>query len=107
MKRFCMVFLILTCVFVSTAMAGHPVAKTVAEAKVSAVDTDVALTGRFVKKVNDNSYLFTDGTGELLVHMKDAGLVPPLKADQVAVTGMVVQDFMYTEVRADSAVAAN
>ena len=107
MKRFSMVFLLLTCVFVTTAMAGHPVAKTVAEAKVSAVDTDVALTGRFVKKINDGSFLFSDGTGELLVHVKGDELDQSLMTADVDLTGMVVQDFMYTEVRADSVSAHN
>jgi len=102
MKRFSMIFLLLTCVFVAPAMAGHPVAKTVAEAKVSAVDTDVALTGRFVKKINDGSFLFSDGTGELLVHVKGNEMDPAMTTADVDLTGMVVQDFMYTEVRADS-----
>jgi len=108
MKRFCMVFVFLLSIFVTTAVAGPTKVLTVAEAKASAVDTNVALTGQVVKVINDNSFLFSDGTGELLVHVSSN----KMRSDAIAkaeidVTGMIVQDFMYTEVQATSIAVHN
>jgi len=102
MRNICLALFILTCLFVTSAMAGHPVAKTVAEAKVSAVGTDVSLTGHFVKKINDDSYLFTDGSDEVLIHVNNDEMTNEVMSSDVTVSGQIVQDFMYTEVRADA-----
>ena len=114
MKRMSMVFVLLLFVFVTAAFAGHidtasagpVILKTVAEAKVSEVDSNVALTGRVVKVINEESFLFSDGTGELLVHVRD-GLASDLPTADVDVTGRIAQDFMYTEIAADSVTAHN
>ena len=116
MKRLSMVFVLLLFVFVTAAFAGQfstsasagpTILKTVAEAKVSEVDTNVALTGRVVKVINADSFLFSDGTGELLVHVKGGELDKNLLTAQVDVNGMITQSFMYTEVSADSVSAHN
>ncbi|NDV18600.1 NirD/YgiW/YdeI family stress tolerance protein [Pseudodesulfovibrio sp. JC047] len=108
MKRFSLIFLFLLCVFVTSAIAGPTKVLTVAEAKASAIDTNVVLTGEVVKVINDKSFLFSDGTGELLVHVNDGEMnkVAAMKAE-VDVTGLIVQDFMYTEVQATSVTARN
>ena len=118
MKRFTLALMLVVSVFVATAFAAnsfadsftaHSVkAHTVAEAKASAVDTDVELTGRIVKVINNDSVLFSDNSGELLVHMPNAEANKDaiLKAD-VNVNGKIVQNFMYTEVNADSVTMHN
>ncbi len=102
MKRFCMLSVLFLFVFVTTATAGPVEAVTVAEAKVSSVDTGVVLTGQVVKVINENSFLFSDGTGELLVHVNGDMLDKEvmMKAE-IDVAGRIVQDFMYTEVQAE------
>lgn len=82
--------------------AGAHMVTTVAEAKASGVDTEVELSGRIVKVIQDDKFLFSDGTGELLVlidgHMQDVNC----ENANVVVSGLIAQNFMYTEVKADS-----
>ncbi|OIQ50585.1 Bacterial OB fold (BOF) protein [Pseudodesulfovibrio hydrargyri] len=114
MKRFTLALMLVFTVFLTAAFAAAPTfagafrshdtkARTVAEAKASSVDTGVALHGRIVKVINDNSVLFSDNTGELLVHMQnaEANKAAITNAD-VDVNGKIVSDLMYTEVQADS-----
>ncbi|MEF2230580.1 MAG: NirD/YgiW/YdeI family stress tolerance protein [Pseudodesulfovibrio sp.] len=93
--------------FASLALAaGHPVATTVESAKVSGVDTDVRLDGHVVKQISDGKYLFADGTGELLVDILDpAQRNLAVEGAEIELTGNVVDNFMYTEVKADTVVA--
>jgi len=108
MKKFSMVFVLLMFVFVTSVAAGPTKVQTVAEAKVSSIDTNVSLTGKVVKVINGNSFLFSDGTGELLVHVTDGSLnKETLMKAEIDVTGMIVQDFMYTEVQATSITVLN
>lgn len=82
--------------------AGHPVATTAAVAKASGVDTDVCLDGQVVK-VNGDKFLFNDGTGELLVYIDDPEMQRiAASGHAVKIKGNIVQNFMYTEVKADS-----
>jgi uncharacterized protein (TIGR00156 family) len=97
-----------TTAFAATTFAGafksHDTkAHTVAEANASGVDTGVALHGHIVKVINDDSVLFSDNTGELLVHMQnaEANKAAITNAD-VDVNGKISSDLMYTEVQADS-----
>jgi uncharacterized protein YdeI (BOF family) len=113
MKRFTFALMLVLTVCVTTAFAAvtfagalksHDTrAHTVAEAKASSVDTGVALHGRIVKVINDDSVLFADNTGELLVHMQnaEANKAAITNAD-VDVNGKIVNDLMYTEVQADT-----
>jgi len=113
MKRFTLTLMFVLAICVTTAFAATTFADafqshdtrahTVAEAKASSVDTGVALHGHIVKVINDDSVLFADNTGELLVHMPNA------KANKAAITnsdvdvnGKIVGDLMYTEVQAES-----
>jgi len=83
--------------------AGHPVSTTVSDAKASDVDTDVQLQGRVTKHINDNEYLFDDGTGELLVYITDpAQQTLAANGQNVEIKGNIVRNFMYTEVQAES-----
>ena len=118
MKRFTLTLMLVLTVFVATAFAAtsfadsfvhHSVkAHTVAEAKACSVDTGVELTGRIVKVINNDSVLFSDNTGELLVHMPNAEAAKnALMQADVNVNGKIVQDFMYTEVKADSVTMHN
>ena len=87
----------------TTAFAGPIVVKTVDEAKVCGVDTNVTLHGKLVKKINDHKFVFSDGTGELLVEVEGNELSNKnLVNAEVDVTGMISQNFMYTEIEADS-----
>ncbi|XXJ18546.1 NirD/YgiW/YdeI family stress tolerance protein [Desulfovibrio caledoniensis] len=117
MKRFTFALMFVFTVFLTAAFAAAPTfagafqshdtkAHTVAEAKASSVDTGVALHGRIVKVINDNSVLFSDNTGELLVHMADANKTAVTNAD-VDVNGKIVSDLLYTEVQADSVTMHN
>lgn len=111
MKRFTLTLMFVLAICVTTAFAATTFADafqshdtrahTVAEAKASSVDTGVALHGHIVKVINDDSVLFADNTGELLVHMADANKAAITNAD-VDVNGKIVGDLMYTEVQADS-----
>jgi uncharacterized protein (TIGR00156 family) len=114
MKRFTLALMLVFTVCVTTGFAAATTfagafkshdtkAHTVAEANASSVDTGVALHGRIVKVINDDSVLFSDNTGELLVHM------PKAEADKAVITnaavdvnGRIVNDLMYTEVQAES-----
>jgi uncharacterized protein (TIGR00156 family) len=118
MKRFTLALMLVFTVCVTTAFAAYSFAgafqahdvkaHTVAEAKASSVDTGVALHGRIVKVINDNSVLFSDDTGELLVHMQNAesNKATITNAD-VDIDGKIVGDLMYTEVKADSVTMHN
>ncbi|MGE4424639.1 MAG: NirD/YgiW/YdeI family stress tolerance protein [Pseudodesulfovibrio sp.] len=114
MKRFTLALMLVFTVFVTTALAATTFAgsafqahdtraHTVAEANASSVDTGVALHGHIVKVINDNSVLFSDNTGELVVHMQnaEANKAAITNAD-VDVNGRISSDLMYTEVQADS-----
>ncbi|WP_319581634.1 NirD/YgiW/YdeI family stress tolerance protein [uncultured Pseudodesulfovibrio sp.] len=111
MKRFTLALMLVFTVCVTTAFAATTFAgafkahdtkaHTVAEANASSVDTGVALHGRIVKVINDDSVLFADNTGELLLHMHNANKAAITNAD-VDVNGKIVGDLMYTEVQADS-----
>ncbi|CCH47832.1 NirD/YgiW/YdeI family stress tolerance protein [Pseudodesulfovibrio piezophilus] len=81
--------------------AGPYKATSVAEAKVSGIDTSVVLNGHFVRQIKDNEFLFADNTGELLLYVNDAGIQQAVnEKNEVQVEGMIVQNFMYTEVQA-------
>lgn len=119
MKRFTLALMFVFTVSVATAFAAATTfagafqshdtkAHTVAEANASSVDTGVALHGHIVKVINDDSVLFADNTGELLVHMANAesNKAAITNAD-VDVNGKIVSDLIYTEVQADSVTAHN
>lgn len=77
-------------------------------AKATEANTDVALTGHMVKAVSDNRFVFSDGTGELFVTVDgDKVNTAALANHEIDVNGMIVGDFMYTEVQADSIVVHN
>ncbi len=107
MKRMGMV-LILMLVMAGTAMSavkaesfGPYKATSVAEAKTCGVDTGVVLSGHLVRKVKDNVYLFSDGTGELLLQTEDGALDNvDMQHATVNVNGRIASSFMYTEVEA-------
>lgn len=83
--------------------AGHPVSTSVSDAKASGIDTDVRLDGQVIKHINNDEYLFDDGTGELLVYITDPAQQQLVAHDSnVEIKGNIVRNFMYTEVRADS-----
>ncbi|AMK12790.1 MAG: NirD/YgiW/YdeI family stress tolerance protein [Pseudodesulfovibrio sp.] len=117
MKRFSLALMLVATVFVATAFAANSFAdsftahsvkvQTVADAKVSAVDTGVVLSGKVVKVINDHEFLFSDSTGELLVLTNGQKLDEALLSGPVDITGQIVQDFMYTQVKADSITAHN
>ncbi|WP_316897839.1 NirD/YgiW/YdeI family stress tolerance protein [Pseudodesulfovibrio indicus] len=115
MKRFSLALMLVVSLFVATAFAAsaesftaHSVkVQTVADAKVSAVDTGVVLSGKVVKIINDHEFLFSDSTGELLVLTNGQKLDQALLTGPVDITGQIVQDFMYTQVKADSITAHN
>jgi len=108
MKKISLVFILLVCFFVTSAAAGSAKVQTVAEAKASGIDTGVSLTGQVLKVINDKSFLFSDGTGELLVHTDNGDLLKDsLVQARIDVTGMIVQDFMYTEIQAASITVHN
>lgn len=109
MKRLGIVFLLLLFVLVVNAYAGtsmvaEPVGvTTVADANVSGVDTDVSLTGHIVKVINEDRFVFTDGTGELLVYLGGLNVDEnALMNKEININGMISQNFMYTEVKAAS-----
>jgi len=88
--------------------AGHPVITTVDEAKASGVDTDVSLTGHIVNKVQGDEYIFSDGTGELLLYIDDASAQQALNnSSNLQVKGRIVRNFMYTEVKAKDVTVRN
>lgn len=117
MKRFSLALMLVITVCVATAFAATSFAdsftahsvkvQTVADAKVSAVDTGVVLSGKVLKVINDHEFLFSDGTGELLVMTNGQKLDQSLLAGPVDVTGQIIQDFMYTQVKAESITAHN
>ncbi|WFS63128.1 NirD/YgiW/YdeI family stress tolerance protein [Pseudodesulfovibrio thermohalotolerans] len=118
MKRFSLALMLVFTICVATAFAAKSFAgateshdmraHTVAEAKASSVDTGVVLHGRIVKVINDNSVLFSDNTGELLVHMQNAEAKKDVITNaDVDVNGKIVGDLMYTEVKADSVTMSN
>lgn len=80
-------------------------ATTVADADASGVDTNVALSGRVVRVMSDNKFLFTDGTGELVVLTDTKPLMNgEMKDAQVQVIGTIAETFMVTEVKAKAVV---
>nr|WP_287410275.1 NirD/YgiW/YdeI family stress tolerance protein [Pseudodesulfovibrio sp.] len=101
-----LVFLMVIGLYFSTTSdlqaAGPHIVTTVAEAKASGVDAEVELSGRIVKMIQDDKFLFSDGTGELLVLID--GKMQDLNYEnaKVVVSGLIAQNFMYTEVKADS-----
>lgn len=114
MRRMGMVFALVLMVLVGNAFAdslqgtGPLTVTTVAEAKATEANTDVALTGHMVKAVSDNRFVFSDGTGELFVTVDgDKVNTAALANHEIDVNGMIVGDFMYTEVQADSIVVHN
>lgn len=87
------------------AATGPYVATTVADADVSGVDTSVDLTGRVVRVMSDNKFLFTDGTGELVVYTDTRQLTNgQMKNAQVEVIGTIADSFMVTGVQAKAVV---
>jgi len=85
------------------AAAGPFVARSVAQAKAAGVDTRVALTGRVVKVIKADEFLMADETGELLVFTPKGALEDPGAAGStVEVIGRIDQNFMYTEIQAES-----
>jgi len=85
MKRFTLTLMFVLAICVTTAFAA----------------TTFADAFHIVKVINDDSVLFADNTGELLVHMADANKAAITNAD-VDVNGKIVGDLMYTEVQAES-----
>ena len=59
----------------SSSMANIPVA-TVVSVQTMPEDTKVSLKGNLSKYVNDETYVFTDGTGEIMVEIDDDILNP-------------------------------
>ncbi|EGB16068.1 protein of unknown function DUF388, OB-fold protein [Pseudodesulfovibrio mercurii] len=114
MKRFTFALMLVFTVFAATAFAAANTfagsfqsqdmrAHTVAAANASGMDTGVALHGHIVKVINNDSVLFSDNTGELLVHIENAETNPAaLTHADVDINGKIVGDLMYTEVQADS-----
>ncbi len=75
---------------------------TVAEARISSADTKAVLHGFFVKKINDNKYVFQDKTGEIIVDLNANG-AGSLLADgkaEVALEGRVEQDLTFAGIEA-------
>ena len=114
MQRMGMVLALILLVLVSTSFAGSlqgtgPLTVTsVAEAKATEANTGVVLTGHMVKAVSDNRFVFSDGTGELFVSVDgDQVDTAALANHEIDVKGMIVGDFMFTEVKADSVVVHN
>ena len=90
-------------VMATAAFAGPIKVKTVEEAKASDVGTIVELQGKLVKKINDRKFVFSDGTGELLVNVKGDDLkTKNLSNAKIEVDGVISQILMYTEVDVDS-----
>lgn len=103
MRRLSLAVVLVLSVFVSSAFAGPFKALTVEDAKVSGVDTGVVLTGHIVKVINDSKFVFTDGTGELLVNVNSKEINDrALVNKKIEISGVIEQNFMYTEIKADS-----
>ncbi|MFH1914862.1 MAG: NirD/YgiW/YdeI family stress tolerance protein [Pseudomonadota bacterium] len=87
----------------AVAATGPFVATSIAQAKASGVDTRVMLTGRVVKVIKSDEFLMADETGELLV-FTPAGVLDGIDAAgaTVEVVGRIDQNFMYTEIQAES-----
>jgi uncharacterized protein YdeI (BOF family) len=78
-------------------------ATSVAAAKAAGVDTGVLLSGQVIKMIKPNEFLLDDGTGELMVFTKEGALDGQnIVNAKVEVAGQISQNFMYTEVEADS-----
>ena len=110
MKRISMILVLLVMAFSASISlaAGHPVVTTVAEAKASGVDTDVSLNGHIVNKIQGDEYIFSDGTGELLLYIDDTSAQQALNnSKDLQVKGSIVRNFMYTEVQAQNVVVSN
>ena len=110
MRRFSLILVLFMLVISATTClaSGQPKASTVAEAKASGVDTNVVLSGHIVKKIQANEFIFSDGTGELLLYIDDADMQQMANETNVLdVEGVIVRNFMYTEVKVDTAKIRN
>lgn len=107
MKRFGLIFaLILTLgAFAATANAIDVVSNVitnVADAKVSNTDDVASIEGIFVKKVNNNEYIFRDKTGEIIVRVDPSKVaeVDACLGKTARIDGTVSQDIVEVEVDA-------
>lgn len=79
------------------AKTNSPMATTVAEVlKTSQDDQVVTLKGKLLKKVADEKYIFSDGSGEIRVEIDD-DLITTVKVDnntEVHIVGEVEKDFL-------------
>ena len=80
-----------------TAKRNTPTAASVADVlKTSQDDQLVTLKGKLLKKVADEKYIFSDGSGEIRVEIDDE-LINTLKVDnstKVEIVGEVEKDFL-------------
>ncbi len=106
MKKMSVIFLVLLVIVAAAATAECQDPKpanvtTVAEARVSGAETKAVLHGHFIKKINDNKYVFQDSTGEIIVDLSadKAGSLPAGSAE-VALEGVVEQDIVFAGIEA-------
>lgn len=114
MKRLALIFALVLSIgaFSATANAievGSNVIDNVAEAKVSGNDEFASLTGTFVKKVNNNEYIFGDKTGEILVRVAPELVekVDSCLGRPASIEGNITQDIVSVEVDASKVVISN
>ena len=112
MKRIALV-VVFSLLFATAAISSETIqatgpfkASTVAEAKVSGVETNVILSGHVVKMIQPNQFIFADGTGELII-FADADMLKDVDMNNanIKVTGLISQNFMYTEIEATTITA--
>ena len=80
-----------------TGPSEHKAPKTVSEILKSGVDDqDVTLTGTLLRKVSNDKYIFSDGTGEIRVEIdaEDFPNAPVSDKSKVTLRGEIEKDFM-------------
>ncbi len=114
MKKMSLIFILLVALVATAATAECRDSKsndvtTVAEARISGTDTKAVLHGFFIKKINDNKYVFQDKTGEIVVDLNADG-AGSLLADgtaEVALVGRVEQDLTFAGIEAQKITVLN
>jgi uncharacterized protein YdeI (BOF family) len=114
MKRLTLIFALVLAIgsFAATSYAvevGSNVINTVSEAKVSGPDDFAALTGSFVKKINDGEYIFSDKTGEIIVRVAPdmESKVDSCLGNVAHIEGHVAQNIVEVEVDAKKIIISN
>ncbi|SDL50626.1 Predicted protein YdeI with OB-fold, BOF family [Maridesulfovibrio ferrireducens] len=107
MKKMSVIFLVLLVIVAAAATAECQDPKsndvtTVAEARISGADTKAVLHGHFIKKINNNKYVFQDATGEIIVDLgtDKAGSLPANESAEVSLEGRVEQDLIFAGIEA-------